>query len=196
MGEVLTAVVHAGEDWFRTRETKKEQRWQRRVSTALYPLPEQELLSQYAEAFTNLARLFETLPCQKERPGDEALSRVVVQVRQDICARCKNEEQCWEADYFSCCQAWYELWLILQGEKEEPLEEILGFCRKQEQVLRAVTSAYGQARQQLLMDNRLMEQRMAAGEQIRQTAELLKRAAKGLTGDPVLEQRLWRRLPG
>lgn len=50
MGEVLTAVVHAGEDWFRTRETKKEQRWQRRVSTALYPLPEQELLSQYAEA--------------------------------------------------------------------------------------------------------------------------------------------------
>ena len=44
MGEVLTAVVHAGEDWFRTRETKKEQRWQRRVSTALYPLPEQELL--------------------------------------------------------------------------------------------------------------------------------------------------------
>lgn len=52
----------------------------------------------------------------------------------------------------------------------------------QEQVLRAVTSAYGQARQQLLMDNRLMEQRMAAGEQIRQTAELLKRAAKGLTG--------------
>ena len=135
MGEVLTAVVHAGEDWFRTRETKKEQRWQRRVSTALYPLPEQELLSQYAEAFTNLARLFETLPCQKERPGDEALSKVVVQVRQDICARCKNEEQCWEADYFSCCQAWYELWLILQGEKEEPLEEILGFCRKQEQVL-------------------------------------------------------------
>ena len=93
MGEVLTAVVHAGEDWFRTRETKKEQRWQRRVSTALYPLPEQELLSQYAEAFTNLARLFETLPCQKERPGDEALSKVVVQVRQDICARCKNEEQ-------------------------------------------------------------------------------------------------------
>ena len=82
MGEVLTAVVHAGEDWFRTRETKKEQRWQRRVSTALYPLPEQELLSQYAEAFTNLARLFETLPCQKERPGDEALSKVVVQVRQ------------------------------------------------------------------------------------------------------------------
>ena len=62
-------------------------------------------------------------------------------------------------------------------------------------MLRAVTSAYGQARQQLLMDNRLMEQRMAAGEQIRQTAELLKRAAKGLTGDPVLEQRLWRRLP-
>ena len=45
MGEVLTAVVHAGEDWFRTRETKKEQRWQRRISTALYPLPEQELLS-------------------------------------------------------------------------------------------------------------------------------------------------------
>ena len=69
----------------------EEQRWQRRVSTALYPLPEQELLSQYAEAFTNLARLFETLPCQKERPGDEALSKVVVQVRQDICARCKNE---------------------------------------------------------------------------------------------------------
>ena len=137
MGEVLTAVVHAGEDWFRTRETKKEQRWQRRISTALYPLPEQELLSQYAEAFTNLARLFETLPCQKERLGDEALSRVVVQVRQDICARCKNETQCWETDYFSCCQAWYELWLILQGEKEEPFEEIRGFCRRPEQVLEA-----------------------------------------------------------
>ena len=196
MGEVLTAVVHAGEDWFRTRETKKEQRWQRRISTALYPLPEQELLSQYAEAFANLARLFESLPCQKERPGDEALSGIITQVRQDICARCRDEAQCWETNYFSCCQAWYELWLILQGEKETPWEEILGFCRKPEQVMEVVTAAYAQARQQLLMDNRLMEQRMAAGEQIRQTAELLRRAAKGLTGDPALEQLLWRRLPG
>ena len=44
----------------------------------------------------------------------------------------------------------------------------------------------------------VLEERSAEGiteDQIRQTAELLKRAAKGLTGDPVLEQRLWRRLP-
>lgn len=71
---------------------------------------------------------------------------------------------------FPCCQAWYELWLILQGEKEEPLEEILGFCRKPGTGAESCDVAYGQARQQLLMDNRLMEQRMAAGEQIRQTA--------------------------
>lgn len=197
MSEVLAAVVHAGEDWFRTRETKKEQRWQRRVNTAMYPLPEQELLAQYAEAFANLARLFEALPCRKERLGDEELIRGVSQVRQSLCTGCIREEQCWKTDYFSCCQMLYELWQILEsGQEAEEAEELLVFCRIPERLQEAMTEAYRQARQQLLVDNRLMEQRMAAGEQVRQTADLLRRASDRLTGDPALEQMLWRRLPG
>lgn len=196
MGEVLAAVVQAGEDWFRTRDTKKEQRWQRRISTALYPLPEQELLAQYAEAFSDLARLFEELPCRKERPGDEELGRILMQMRQDICAGCRKETQCWKTEYFASYQSLYELWLTLPEDRVTGQEELLNFCERADEIWAWMTEAYDQVRRQLLVDNRLMEQRMAAGEQIRQTALLLQRAANGLTGDPDLEQRLWRRLPG
>lgn len=130
MGEVLTAVVHAGKTGFGPERQKKS-------SAGSGGSAQHYIRFRNRSCFHSMQRHLQIWRgclkhCHARRSGrgDEALSKVVVQVRQDICARCKNEEQCWRRTIFPCCQAWYELWLILQGEKEEPLEEILGFCRK------------------------------------------------------------------
>ena len=59
---------------------------------------------------------------------------------------------------------------------------------------RHLAQEYAQARQTLLWNNRMMEQRMAAGEQIFQTAQLLHRSAAGFTDLPEREQRLRQKL--
>ena len=71
---------------------------------SLYSLPEREQLERYADAFYGLARLFQKMPCQKERLGDEDLEQLFAQVRGSVCTGCGREARCWGNDYFQSCR--------------------------------------------------------------------------------------------
>ena len=67
-------------------------------------------------------------------------------------------------------------------------------CGRTEPIMHSLHEEYGQARITLMWSNRMMEQRMAAGEQIFQTAELLRQVASGFSNSPEQEQRIGKRL--
>lgn len=187
MGGLLSAVQSAGE----------KRRAGREKMQPLYPLPEQEQLERYAEAFQGLSRLFQDMPCQKERIGDEDMGRLFEEVRQSVCTGCPNDGFCWGNLYFQSCRALYELLRELECDgvySQELLAELTGQCGRAEELASSLRESYVQARESLLWNNRMMEQRMAAGEQIFQTAELLRRTAAGFAGAPEREQRIWKKL--
>ncbi len=162
-----------------------------------FPLPEQEQLNQYADAFLGLARLFQEMPCQKERLSDDDMERLFAEVRQLACSRCGGEGQCWRSGYHQLCRMLYEMLMQLETEgclSREMIQEVEGQCIHPQQMVSALQAGYAQARNGLLWSNRMMEQRMAAGEQIYQTARLLQRAAQSFSGAPAREQRIGKRL--
>lgn len=161
------------------------------------PQPEQEQMEQYAEAFYGLARLFQDMPCQKERMGDDELGALFEGIKEQACAACQDLEFCWEQEYFQTCGLFYELLRDLERDgsfSQERGVQLEEYCGQPGQAEAALRAGYGEARANLLWSNRMLEQRMAAGEQIYQTAELLRRSAVGFAGVPAQEQRIGKRL--
>lgn len=198
MGELLATVQNAGE-WLvgRQRIGGLGAAGNTEFGNGMYPLPEQEQLNRYAEAFYGLAKLFQDMPCQKERLGDGDLEGLFAQTRETACSGCRREGGCWGNGYFQSCRLLYELFMELEydGDVSEGLFRQLQIqCERPEGVLEALKESYGQARVNLMWNNRMMEQRMAAGEQIFQTAELLRRTAAGFAGAPEREQKIRKKL--
>ena len=80
MGELLAAA-----EW-----TEKVYQNKRRETgmTSLYLRPEREQIRRYADAFYGLAKLFQDMPCQKERLSDQDLEQLFDEVRQQTCMEC------------------------------------------------------------------------------------------------------------
>lgn len=159
--------------------------------------PEREQLRKYADAFYGLAKLFQDMPCQKERLGDSDLEGLFESVRGQACTGCGREMDCWREQYFQSCRMLYELFEDLEydGSFSEEITDMLSKqCVRPELVSGAMMECYSTARQNLLWSNRMMEQRMAAGEQIYQTARLFREIADGFTASPEREQRIWKKL--
>ncbi len=163
----------------------------------MYPMPEKEQLEQYAEAFYSLSRLFQKMPCQKSRLGDGELEELFAAARECACAGCTREGQCWGNEYFKSSGILYELLKDLEYDgcvSEHSRGQLQDRCGRPQELEQALTDSYGQARMDLVWNNRMMEQRMAAGEQIFQTAELLSRTAKSFESMPIREEKLRKRL--
>ncbi len=159
--------------------------------------PEQEQMEQYAEAFLSLAGLFEKLPCQKERLGDEELQSLFEEVKERACAGCQGEGDCWGGAYFENCRRMYELLMELERSGEYSAEQkvlLRKNCERPGQMMLALRTGYEEARTNLLWSNRMLEQRRAAGEQIAQMAALLKKTAEGFANRPENDARLAGRL--
>ena len=59
----------------------REMTRQSKMEGSMYPVPEKEQLERYAEAFYGLSKLFQKMPCQKERLGDADLELIFDRVR-------------------------------------------------------------------------------------------------------------------
>ena len=198
MSELFTAISQIRENFLAGRkEIQKREKTGKYGIRDVYPLPEQEQILKYAEAFEGLARLFQELPCQKERLGDRELEEMFRQVQERLCRNCSREEDCWGEHYFQTGRVFYEMICELEesGQVSEKLIRIWkGTCIQPDYGAEALTREYEEARRELLWKNRMLEQRAAAGEQVCRTAELLGRLADGFVGVPKLEQELWKKL--
>lgn len=197
MGELLASVLQTGILRGNKERIREREIMRGAAEAGMYPAPEKEQLERYADAFYGLSKLFQKMPCQKERLGDADLEQVFAAVRTRVCADCDMAERCWGNNYFQYCRLLYEMVTELEyeGNVSAALEEELsGQCGYPEAVVQTLREEYGQARVNLLWSNRMMEQRMAAGEQIFQTAELLRHVAGGFLHAPEQERRIGKKL--
>ncbi len=158
--------------------------------------PEQEQLNKYADAFYGLARMFQDMPCQKEKLGDDGLQAVFEETRELVCRRCGREARCWGNDYFISCRMFYEMVKETEqdGIPEEMVQEMYEQCGHAGEIAEVLMQSCLRARRELLWNNRILELRTAVGEQIFQTAELMRRTAvsfEEITGE---RQDVWRKL--
>ncbi len=146
-------------------------------------LPGREYMERYAQAFWQLAESYQAMPGKKEHFGDEEVEHILAQVRERQCSQCPKEEDCWGERYYECCRQLYGCLQAVEEGREPGSRELLEFqefCARGEELIGAMKEAFLRERVDLMWSNRLLEQRTAAGEQIQDTAELLKQMAERL----------------
>lgn len=158
--------------------------------------PEQEQLGKYAEAFYGLARMFQDMPCQKESMGDEGLQEIFQEVQETVCSRCGRNGRCWGNDYFESCRMLYEMACAAErdGITRSMVQQAEDRCGYADALAEAVSACCVRVKRELLWKNRMLELRTAVGEQIFQTAELMKRTSEGFEEVTGLSQGMWKTL--
>ncbi len=143
--------------------------------------PGREYVERYAEAFYRLAESYQGMPKKRERLGDEEMEHIFQQLRDRQCTQCSCQEECWGDNYYEVCRRTYRgLKAMEEGETAVP-EELKDFsrvCCRGSQYLQDLQDVFLKERVNLMWNNRMLEQRAAAGEQIQDTAELLKQMAE------------------
>lgn len=170
--------------------------WVKTPAQGAFLLPEQEQLNKYADAFYGLARMFQEMPCQKEYMGDEGLQEVFQEVREAVCSQCRRENRCWGSEYFESCRMLYEMASAAQedGISGRMVKEASGQCGCADLVAETVAAGCARVRRELLWNNRMLELRTAVGEQIYQTAELMRQTAAGFREVTGMYRGAWKTL--
>lgn len=174
------------------RELPKEQ-----TAVSLSVSPGREYVERYAQAFGRLAESYRQMPEKKEHLGDEEAEHILELIRQRECRNCARQEICWgEGGYETMCLLENRLWHMEQGDEDltEPDPELEEYCLKEQEIRAALREFYLQERTNLMWSNRMLEQRAAAGEQIRDTALLLHQMAERIYQIQGLREKEYRRL--
>ncbi|MDD2959317.1 MAG: SpoIIE family protein phosphatase [Lachnospiraceae bacterium] len=142
--------------------------------------PGRDYVERYADAFSRLAESYQEMPKQKEHLGDEEVESIFDRVHGEVCTGCFREERCWQEQYYESCSMVYGcLRKMERGEvTENDLGKFGGYCCRAEEYVEQLGRIFRQERINLLWNNRLLEQRAAAGEQIMDTAALLKQMSE------------------
>lgn len=159
--------------------------------------PGREYVERYADAFRRLAESYQDMPRKKEHFGDEEMEHIIAQIRQQVCHTCPDQALCWKENYYeSCRRIFWGLQAMEEGDGTGDAEaaSIMEFCSREEELLQNMKEGFLQERVTLMWNNRMLEQRAAAGEQLQDTAELLKQMAERLYQIQGLREKEFRRL--
>lgn len=159
--------------------------------------PGREYVERYADAFRRLAESYQDMPRKREHFGDEEMERIILRIRDAVCKDCPGQELCWTRNYCESCRRIFAgLQAMERGGSGGELEArgLMEFCCMEEELLGQMKELFLQERVTLMWNNRLLEQRAAAGEQIQDTAELLKQMAERLYQIQGLKEKTFRRL--
>lgn len=158
--------------------------------------PGREYVERYAEAFRRLAESYQQMPGKKEHFGDEEVGHILGLAKEEVCRECSRREECWGEGYYETCRRMTGcLGSIESGAASAgQSEELADYCQQETVMEDRLRALYLQERVNLMWNNRMLEQRAAAGEQIQDTAALLSQMADRIYQIQGLREREFRRL--
>lgn len=146
--------------------------------------PQKEKMQRYAESFQKLANSFYETPYRKEYLSSQELEFMVEEVQQELCRRCHLNQVCWKQHSIQSYQRIYDLLRIMEEQDEEALRkaraDLTGICVNQGKLMQELQRLMERERQNLIWNNKLLENRMAVAEQLQEVAQLMKTLSRDL----------------
>ena len=146
--------------------------------------PQKEKMQRYAESFQKLANSFYGMPCRKDYLSSSELKDLIEEAREEVCRKCSLNQVCWTQHYPQTYQRVYGLLRILEEKDEEKLRkaraDLTGVCVNQGKLVQELQRIMDRERQNLIWNNKLLENRMAVAQQLGEMAQLMKLLSKDL----------------
>ena len=146
--------------------------------------PQKEKMQRYAESFQKLANSFYGMPCRKDYLSSSELKDLIEEAKEDVCRKCSLSQVCWTQHYPQTYQRLYGILRILEEKDEEKLRkaraDLTGVCVNQGKLVQELQRIMDRERQNLIWNNKLLENRMAVAQQLGEMAQLMKFLSRDL----------------
>ena len=164
--------------------------------------PQKEKLQRYARSFQRLADSFYGMPYRKDYLSSGEIEDMINQLKAYPCGTCAAYSVCWDQQPIQSFQKLYQILRLIEEMDEEKLmsarSELTDSCISQGKMIQEMLKLMEQSRQNLVWNNKLLENRMAVAEQLGEMAKLMKKLSVDLFDiipvDAVFQEELKRRL--
>ena len=153
--------------------------------------PQKERMEKYAESFQKLANSFYNMPVRKDQLTAPEIEEIFDKMQEGVCSRCQKADSCWNLCFHLTYQQGCELLKALEEGEQEEIARVFGdwtqHCINGARFLEEIRGQFARARQDLLWNNRLIENRLAVAEQLGEVAHIMQMAAEdiySITGVP------------
>lgn len=146
--------------------------------------PQREKIVKYAESFQKLADTFYTLPYRTEYLRNGQVQRIVLNIKENVCAKCYQREICWierQKEMTHACEGFIR---IIEEGDEEKFQRVrndwVSMCTKAALFFETMFEGVKKEQTNLVWDNRLIENRFAVAGQLTEVSSILRQAAEDL----------------
>ena len=146
--------------------------------------PQKEKVERYAASFQKLADTFYGMPYRKEYLSDGQIERLIRATNEKVCSRCYQREICW-GEHAQALSKGVELIVrSLECGDEENLRHLrndwMSVCGRSAQHYEAVFENFQKEKQNLIWDNRMIENRLAVAQQLTEISRIMENVASDL----------------
>lgn len=164
--------------------------------------PQKEKVERYAASFRKLADTFYGMPYRKEFLSSGQIEQIICDTNEKVCSRCYQREICWGEHGRELSKGVEAMVRALESGEEETLKHIrsdwMSVCGRSVPYCEAVFENFQKEKQNLVWDNRMIENRLAVAQQLTEISRIMEHVACDLydieRGTPQFEEALRKNL--
>ena len=146
--------------------------------------PQKERVEKYAASFQKLADTFYGMPYRRDYLSSRQIERIIGDTNAKVCSRCYQREICWGEHSQELAKGVEALVRSMESGDEENIRGIradwTGICPRSVQYYETVTENFQKERQNLMWDNRMIENRLAVAQQLMEVSRIMENVASDL----------------
>ena len=164
--------------------------------------PQKERVEKYAASFQKLADTFYGMPYRKDYLSSRQIERIIEDTNTKVCSRCYQREICWGEHSQELGKGVEALVRSMESGNEDDIRSIrsdwTSICPRSVQYYEAVVENFQREKQNLMWDNRMIENRLAVAQQLMEVSRIMENVASNLydleRGTPQFEEELRKNL--
>ena len=146
--------------------------------------PQKERVEKYAASFQKLADTFYGMPYRRDYLSSRQVERIMEDTNAKVCYRCYQREICWGEHKQELCKGVEALVRSMESGNEDDIRSIradwTSICPRSVQYYEAVAENFQREKQNLMWDNRMIENRLAVAQQLMEVSRIMENVASDL----------------
>ena len=146
--------------------------------------PQKVRMERYADSFQSLADTFYRMPRKREHLTRDQVEQILDGQSEKLCERCPKASWCWEQYYHLTTQQCMEILEAFASGDEQQQDlaksDWISHCLSGARFLELLYTEYAKVRQNMIWNNKLIENRLAVAEQLNEVARIMNSTAQDI----------------
>ncbi|MEE1086223.1 MAG: SpoIIE family protein phosphatase [Schaedlerella sp.] len=164
----------------------------------LHTSPYAAQIDRFADSLKELSRVFSKIDEKKTHFTEEEIAGMFQKIKEDVCKKCENRSLCWEEGFDQTCQMGYEILAAvdqygndLNTETKRKLQQN---CIRAPRFLKGILELFHEARQNLIWNNKIVQNREGCAIQLDLFAEILRRTSREIEDSQIVDVRVEKKI--